>query len=148
KGTNYNFDVPINNVAVLDTAFLWFKDIATGLTLSDTDIDHIREELRQEFLLKHGKDLNKRFAEANLQAALFPGRKSRDHFFEHLKAFKPETLRRFYKDWYRPDLMALSVIGNIKDLDAMERKIKETFSDIRPHKNPRIHVDFDSIYFE
>src|SRR5205814_4018219 len=47
-----------------------------------------------------------------------------------LKNFKPETIRRFYKDWYRPDLQALIVVGDI-DVDAIEKMIKNNFSDLK-----------------
>lgn len=42
---------------------------------------------------------------------------------ENLKAFKPEVIKRYYKDWYRPDLMAVAVVGDI-DPAAVEALIK------------------------
>ena len=49
-----------------------------------------------------------------------------------LKTFKPEQLARFYKQWYRPDLMAVIVVGDI-DPAVAEQKIKAHFSQF---KNP------------
>ena len=45
---------------------------------------------------------------------------------EILKNFKYETIKRFYKDWYRPDLMAVMVVGDIEVADA-EQLVKKHF---------------------
>ena len=44
-----------------------------------------------------------------------------------LKTFKPEVIKRFYEDWYRPNLMAVIVVGDIDPAEA-ERQIKEHFA--------------------
>ena len=50
-----------------------------------------------------------------------------------LNNFQKPVILRFYKDWYRPDLLqALIVVGDI-NVDSMEAKIKSLFSDL---KNP------------
>jgi len=46
---------------------------------------------------------------------------------EILKGFKPEAIRRFYKDWYRPDLMAVMVVGDVDPREA-ERLVVSHFS--------------------
>lgn len=55
-----------------------------------------------------------------------------------LKNFKPEAIRRFYHDWYRPDLQAIVVVGDI-DVDGMEKMIRQKFSDLKnpKHERPR-----------
>lgn len=37
--------------------------------------------------------------------------------------------KRFYTDWYRPDLQAIIVVGDV-DVNDMEQKIREIFGDI------------------
>ena len=49
-----------------------------------------------------------------------------------LKNFKPATLESFYRQWYRPNLMAVIVVGDIDPAEA-EKKIKAHFSGF---KNP------------
>ncbi len=49
-----------------------------------------------------------------------------------LNHFKPEAIRSFYHDWYRPDLQAIIVVGDI-DVNEMENLIRANFSDL---KNP------------
>ena len=41
----------------------------------------------------------------------------------------PDTLRAFYDDWYRPDNMAVVVVGDLP-LDELEEKVTEYFSDL------------------
>lgn len=45
-----------------------------------------------------------------------------------------EVLRSFYKQWYRPDLQALIIVGDI-DVDQVESQIKKLFSDLKVHEN-------------
>lgn len=55
---------------------------------------------------------------------------------------KPEVLRRFRNDWYRPDLQALIVVGDF-DQQEMVAKVKEKFSAIEEPKNPRPKETYD-----
>ena len=48
----------------------------------------------------------------------------------------PEALRRFYRDWYRPDLQAVIVVGDIVP-DEVERRIRALFADLPAAVNPR-----------
>ena len=55
---------------------------------------------------------------------------------ESLKTAKPEQIRRFYTDWYRPDLMAVIVVGDF-DPAAMEKAVVARFGDLRGPANPK-----------
>lgn len=55
---------------------------------------------------------------------------------EVLNNFKPEVLRRYHTQWYRPDLQALVVVGDI-DVDAVEKKIKKMFSELKNSANKK-----------
>ena len=52
-----------------------------------------------------------------------------------------ETIKRFYHDWYRPDLMAVIVVGDI-DVDKMENKIKSMFSNINNPEKERKRTEY------
>jgi zinc protease len=54
--------------------------------------------------------------------------------------FDYPVLARFYEDWYRPDLMAVVVVGDI-DTQEMKDQIYRHFSDMQPRSNPRPLVD-------
>ena len=51
----------------------------------------------------------------------------------------PSLLRRFYRDWYRPDLMSVMAVGDF-DPGQMEALIKQHFSGIQPVANARKRV--------
>ncbi|HEY0175352.1 MAG TPA: insulinase family protein, partial [Pedobacter sp.] len=55
--------------------------------------------------------------------------------------FKPATIKRFYNDWYRPDLQALIVVGDV-DIDAVEKIIKSRFSDLKTPANERPRIAY------
>ena len=55
---------------------------------------------------------------------------------ENLENFDYESLRRYYKDWYRPDLMAVIAVGDI-DVETLENKIKSHFEGIKNPENPK-----------
>lgn len=147
NGTSYYFNAPFQNFEILDVAFLWFKDIINGLELSEEEIDQVRGELSQEILLRNGENLNDYLADAKLRALMFSCSNFKTDFLEYIRSFRPEIVRRFYHDWYRPNLMAISVVGNINDMDLMENKIKENFKDLTLTENPRKLRDCDAEYY-
>ena len=52
-----------------------------------------------------------------------------------------DVVKRFYEDWYRPNLMAIIVVGNV-DVDEMEKEIIERFSDLENPKNQRERKEY------
>ncbi|GHT71150.1 zinc protease [Bacteroidia bacterium] len=63
---------------------------------------------------------------------------------EVIMNFKPQEIRDYYHKWYRPDLQALVIIGDI-DPDQVEAKIKAVFADVPKPVNPaeRIYYPVD-----
>ena len=53
--------------------------------------------------------------------------------------FTHNELRSYYKKWYRPDLQAILVVGDV-DVDLMEAKIRKLFSTIPAAENPAERV--------
>lgn len=146
--TRYNFEANPNSPDAVHIALKWFKDIAVGLKLSEEDIDKERGALRQEFIYGKTGNFEKNYAQKLLESKIFPCRFDETDFLENNETFTYETLRRFYQDWYRPDLMAISIVGNIDSLEDLEWKIKKNFSDIPPHKDPRNSIDCYKAYYE
>lgn len=48
-----------------------------------------------------------------------------------VKAFSHDALKRYYQDWYRPDLSALMIVGDV-DVDSVEAHIRKHFEGIIP----------------
>lgn len=53
-----------------------------------------------------------------------------------IQATTPDLLSRFYRDWYRPDLMAVAAVGDI-DVEEMEQRIIDAFGDLPSVEDPR-----------
>lgn len=148
KATSYSFDAPPQNQKAIKLGLKWFKEIAVGLKLTDKNINQERGSVKQEFIYGSRDDLEKYYAEKNLEAKLFPCHSSFDSFLNHIQTFPNENLRRFYKDWYRPDLMGVAIVGNIHDMQSMEQLVRSIFGEIAKDDDPRIKTNCDSLYFE
>lgn len=148
KSTRYIFDAPSRNEQAILMGLNWFKGIAVNLELSDKNLNQERGSVRQEFLYGSQGNLEKYYSKKNLEAKLFPCHKSKDSFLTHIQTVPKEILKRFYKDWYRPDLMGVVIVGNIKDMKATEQLIKSIFEDIPKPDHPRKKRNCDSLYFE
>lgn len=56
---------------------------------------------------------------------------------EAIEVMEEEPLRRFYEDWYRPDLMAVVVVGDI-DPPGIEASIRDLFGDLDNPEDARL----------
>lgn len=152
--TSYYFNIPERNAYALEKGLLWFKDIVGGgLNLTTDEINAERGVLRQESIARNtgGNDLNRLSKGKKLAAKIDPGLKTWTHDdnyrLENYRTFKPDILRRYYNDWYRPDLSALMIVGNIKNVDSLEALVNKIFSEIPKLQNLRKWKNTDSIYF-
>jgi zinc protease len=131
--TIYQLQLPSDTGRFVDRAFDWFADIAGGgILLEPVEIDKERPVVIEEWRLGKGaqeriqsQQLPVLFKDSRYATRLPIGTK------EVLDTFGREQLLRFYRDWYRPDLMGLVVVGDI-DPAAMEAMIKAKFSSIAP----------------
>lgn len=133
--TVYQLPLPTTDPALLRQGMLIMRDWANGALLEDDEIDQERgvilEEKRQRGGLSH-----------RLQEKTFPLLTNKSRYAyrmpigtdEVLKNFKHEEIRQFHKDWYRPDLQALIVVGDI-DVSAIEQEIVANFSGLKNPKN-------------
>lgn len=135
--TVYQLQVPTDKPETMDKALLILEDWAHNVSFETNEIDKERGVVMEEWRLRRG-------AGARTTDKLFPillkGSKYADRIPigkpEILQNFKPETLTKFYKDWYRPDLMAVVAVGDF-DRAAVENLIKTHFSSIPAATNPR-----------
>jgi len=116
--------------AALDSCLLILKDWSNGLSLEADEIDKERDVVHNEWRL--GESASQRLITKALPK-MYPGSKYGERMpiglMSVIDSFKPETLRAYYKKWYRPDNQAIIVVGDI-DVDHTEAKVKELFSGI------------------
>jgi zinc protease len=131
--TVYRLTVPLDDPEHFNKGMQVLADWANGLLLEGKEIDAERGVIIEEWRLGLGADdrMRKKWFPVAFANSRYADR-TPIGTLENLKAFKHETLRNFYKTWYRPNLQAVIVVGDI-DIDATEAKIKELFS---PIQNP------------
>ena len=135
--TVYNIsEVPTTNPGLLDTCLLVLHDWSHYLLLVDEEIDGERGVITEEWRTRRNAGFRIR---AQMMPVLMKGSKyaERDVIgdLDIIKNFKYQTLRNYYHKWYRPDLQAIAVVGDF-DVDQMEKKVKELFSQIPTPVNP------------
>ncbi|MFA7444855.1 MAG: insulinase family protein [Flavobacteriaceae bacterium] len=141
--TVYFLPIPSDDQEKLDKGFLILEDWAFNTVLTPEEIDKERGVVLEEYRLGLGADrrmmgqfLPKIMYQSHYANRLPIGQK------EILENFKHESLIRFYKDWYRPNLMSIIVVGDI-DVDAVEKKIIDNFSKYENPKNERPRKLYD-----
>ncbi len=138
NSTWFQFMYPSNTSIALDTIFDYAYEIASGkVVFKEDQIKAERKAVYQEYLLGNPE---KSYARHKINNKLFKCNKKTPlpHQFENMIMNSTNSaLKRFYNDWYRPDLMTLVAVGNFKNIDDIEKKIKKMFKDIRMTANPR-----------
>jgi zinc protease len=127
--TVYEFTVP-TEPAVLDTALLIVEDWAHNVTFDPKEVDAERGVVMEERRMRGGPQLRQYLRHAPTLLGTKYGSRFPIGAGEVLLHAPTKTLVRFYKDWYRPDLMTVIVVGDI-DPAAMEKKIIERFKHLR-----------------
>ena len=135
--TVYNLsDVPVDAPGLVDSCLLILHDWSHYLTLSDKEIDLERGVISEEW--RTSKNASRRMI-FEVIPVILKGSKyaERDIIgnIDIIKNFSYNTLRDYYHKWYRPDLQAIAIVGDI-NVDTVENKIKTLFSTIPAPVNP------------
>ncbi|MEP6594777.1 MAG: insulinase family protein, partial [Ginsengibacter sp.] len=147
--TVYILPIPTDKAGNLDKGFQILEDWAHNVTYNEEDIDDERPVVLEESRL--GKGANDRMYRKlypKIFAGSLYGKRIPIGIDSIIKNAKYETLRRFYKEWYRPNLMAVIVVGDIEPGKA-EEYIKKYFSGLvnppalRPRTNAEV-LPYDS----
>lgn len=129
--TVYILPIPTNRSENIDKAFEILEDWASAVTFDDAEIEKERGVVLEEERSGRGaqermfRQTYPKILEGSKYAARLP-----IGTVEVLRNFKPETLRKFYRDWYRPDLMAVIVVGDI-DPSKAETLIRKHFGHLQ-----------------
>jgi zinc protease len=141
--TVYMLTVPTDSAATFARGFEILEDWAHGVTLDSTEIEKERGVVIEEWRLGRGADERMRdtifpvlFNNSRYAVRLPIGERST------LETFRPEAVKRFYRDWYRPDLMAVIAVGDF-DKAQVERTIRERFARIPPPAGARARAAFN-----
>jgi zinc protease len=129
--TVYTIQVPTDDPEAMATAFQVLRDWAAFATLDPAEVEAERGVIVEEWRL--GQET----AQGRIQEQTLPFLLGDSHYAERepigdmdvVRNAPPETLRRYYEDWYRPDLMAVIAVGDF-DPDEIEGLIQTNFVDL------------------
>lgn len=128
--TVYQLPIPSDDPELLKNGLQVLRDWAQDALLDDEEIDKERGVVLNEMLGGRG-------AQQRMRDQYFPMILNQSRYAQRLpigtkeiiEGFDPETLRNFHRAWYRPNLQAIIVVGDI-DVAEMERQIKTLFADL------------------
>ena len=135
--TVYNIsNVPTTREGIVDSCLLILWDWADGLLLEKEEIEKERGVIHEEWRLR--TDAQSRILERDLPK-LYPNSKYGHRWpiglMEIIDNFERPFLQSYYEKWYRPDNQGIIVVGDV-DVDKVEQKIKDMFSQIVLPENP------------
>jgi zinc protease len=140
--TIYMLKVPADKEEWINRGFQVLEDWAHQVSLDETEIDKERGVIVEEWRLGLGAD--DRMMQKYLPV-LLKGSKYADRLpigkVEVIEKFPYDTLRNFYNTWYRPDLIAVVVVGDM-DPKLAETKVKEYFGRIPTPVNVKKRIEY------
>lgn len=136
--TVYNISsVPVQQKGVLDTCLLILHDWSGFLTLDPKEIDKERGVVTEEWRTRSSSMAMQRLMEASA-SVIYKGTKYEDCMpighMNIVNSFPYNALTDYYKKWYRPDLQAVIIVGDV-NVDSVEAKIKHLFGAIPTAQN-------------
>lgn len=141
--TVYYVDMPTDKPEMIEMGFKILDGWASKLLFTPDEIEHERGVIIEEW--RGGLGASDRLMKKTFPIIL-KGSKYADRLpigkEEVIRTFKREVITRFYNDWYRPDLQAVVIVGDI-DVNQMEAKVKDYFASRPAVQNPRQRPNFD-----
>ena len=123
---------PLKREGIIDSCLLVLHDWSHYLLLEDAEIDKERGVIHEEWRTRRAGMAVQRLMEQAMPK-VYKGTKYEDCMpigsMDIVDNFPYQDLRDYYQKWYRPDLQAVVVVGDI-DVNKMEKKIKKIFSSI------------------
>jgi zinc protease len=141
--TVFMLQVPTDTLEVLDRSLLILEDWAHNVTFDPVEIEKERGVITEEWRLGLG-------AQARIRDKEFPILLKDSRYaaripiglMEVVQHFQPEVLKRFYANWYRPDLLGVVAVGDF-DTAAVEALIKKHFGPLTGPASPRPRPTYD-----
>ncbi len=141
--TVYMLQIPTDKEGLLEHGYQVIEDWAHNVTFDGKEIDAERGVITEEWRLGLGAQdrMMKKFFPIIFKDSRYADRVPIGKI-DVIKSFKYETIRDFYRDWYRPDLQAVVIVGDI-NLDSAEAKVKKHFSGIKNPASPKERTVFN-----
>ncbi|MBA2544433.1 MAG: insulinase family protein, partial [Deltaproteobacteria bacterium] len=136
--TIYKLQVPTDDPKLVDKGFDILRDWAGDVSFDAAEVDKERGVVMEEWRL--GRGFQQRLLD-KLITIIFGDSK----YAKRLPIGLPDVIQKaprerlvqFYKDWYRPDLMAVIAVGDFADTAAIEKQIADKFGSLPKADKPR-----------
>ncbi|CAA9350875.1 MAG: Probable zinc protease pqqL, partial [uncultured Gemmatimonadaceae bacterium] len=135
--TTYILPIPTDTARIVERGFQILEDWAHGQRFDSAEVANERGIVLEEW--RGGQGSGERMLRQWLPVALRGSRYAERLPIgtrESIQAATPAKLRRFYQDWYRPDLMAVVAVGDF-DKARIEQLVRQHFGRIAPRATPR-----------
>ncbi len=165
--TVYKIEIPTDDPEIIDTAFEILSDWAFAIVMDPEEVEQERGVVLEEWRTRRG-------AGARIRDLQYPVLFGESRYSERLPIGLPEVietatledLQGFYERWYRPDLMAVAIVGDF-EAERMVELIRRHFAPppegeayqeraarpaaptvrpeypVPPHAEPRVTVETD-----
>jgi zinc protease len=125
--TVYMLTVPTDTGKFLENGIQILADWAHAQLFDSAEVEAERGVVIEEWRL--GRGANGRIRDKQFPVVFNGSRYAARNVIgdaAYLRTFPQAALKRFYRDWYRPDLMAVVVVGDI-DKAVVERLVRDRF---------------------
>ncbi len=119
--TVYMFQLPTDQDGIVRKGVQALSDFAGGMSLDPKEIDKERGVVIEEW--RGGLGAGSRLRDQQIPVLYYKSKYAERLPIgkpEILKTFTPEQLRAFYTKWYRPDRMAVVIVGDIDEKQMLE----------------------------
>ena len=132
--TVYKFQVPTDNLKYLETGIKMLSEIGSELILEDEAFERERKIVEEEWRRSLGQidRITEQLKKYHYKDSKYLERDPIGKM-EIIKTFPYETAKKFYQEWYRPELMGLIIVGDI-ETKKTENLTKKYFSGIKAKK--------------
>jgi zinc protease len=140
--TMYELPISLKDPKLVETSFNVLKEWAHNVAFEGDQIDGERGVIVSEW--RQRNNVNGRLQEKHSPVTYFGSKYAKRNVIGDttlLMNFKHDVIRRFYHDWYRPDLMAIVAVGDF-DVDKIEGMVKQYFNDIPNPENERKREEY------
>ncbi|MEX2667828.1 M16 family metallopeptidase [Candidatus Uabimicrobium amorphum] len=140
--TVYILPIPSDSEEIVDKGFQILEDWAHNISFDEGEIKKELGVITEEWRIGQG-------AQMRIMKKLLPSLLGGSRYEKRLpigkkdvfSKFTREHFLRFYRDWYRPNLMAVVAVGDM-DVDKIEEKIRKHFSQIKVPEKIRERQNF------
>lgn len=135
--TVYMLPIPTDKPELINSGFKILADWAGNATFDPKEIDKERGVVLEEWRLNQGA--SKRADKVHRHTEYYGSKLEKHDVIGEAQVIQKApyaVIKRFYQDWYRPDLMAVIAVGDF-DVEQIEKQIKDNFAALKSSDKPR-----------